>query len=247
MALLKIKNANGQWESVYALKGEKGDAFTFEDFTAAQLATLKGAKGDPGAAATISVGTVTTGAAGSNAQVTNVGTASAAKFNFTLPRGATGQTGVTPNISFNVVAINPNADPYVTKSGTPEAPELTFYIPRGEKGENITAGTVTSVNGVPPDDTGNVSLVWVEKANKDGKGNSIADTYATKSELSSEVAKLVNSAPSTLDTLGELATALQSNQGLVNTLNSAITNKADKSALGDLTVNLADYFESCLK
>lgn len=244
MALLKIKNANGQWESVYALKGEKGDAFTFEDFTAAQLATLKG---DPGNAATISVGTVTTGAAGTNAQVTNVGTASAAKFNFTLPRGATGQTGATPNISFNVVAINSDADPYVTKSGTPEAPELTFYIPRGEKGENITAGTVTSVNGVGPDNNGNVSLASIEKANKDSKGNIIADTYATKSELSSEVAKLVNSAPSTLDTLGELATALQSNQGLVNTLNSAITSKADKSALGDITINLADYFESCLK
>lgn len=50
-------------------------------------------KGDPGDAATITVGTVTTGAAGSNASVTNVGTDQDAIFNFTIPRGATGSPG----------------------------------------------------------------------------------------------------------------------------------------------------------
>lgn len=50
----------------------------------------QGEKGDTGTAATISVGTVTTGAAGTNAVVTNAGTSSAAKFNFTIPRGANG-------------------------------------------------------------------------------------------------------------------------------------------------------------
>jgi hypothetical protein len=39
------------------------------------------------------VGTVTTGAAGSSASVTNVGSSSAAVFNFTIPAGATGATG----------------------------------------------------------------------------------------------------------------------------------------------------------
>lgn len=51
-----------------------------------------GAKGD---AATIEVGTVTTGEAGSDASVVNVGTLSAAKLNITIPRGATGLTGAT--------------------------------------------------------------------------------------------------------------------------------------------------------
>lgn len=54
---------------------------------------LQGPKGDAGSAATITVGTVTTGAAGSNASITNVGTNSAAKFNFTIPRGDTGAQG----------------------------------------------------------------------------------------------------------------------------------------------------------
>ena len=52
-----------------------------------------GPKGDDGLAATIQVGTVTTGAAGTNAEVTNVGTENAAVFNFTIPKGDTGEAG----------------------------------------------------------------------------------------------------------------------------------------------------------
>lgn len=52
-----------------------------------------GANGNDGAAATIAVGTVTTGAAGSSAIITNVGTSSAAVFDFTIPRGDTGASG----------------------------------------------------------------------------------------------------------------------------------------------------------
>ncbi len=42
----------------------------------------------------MTVGTTTTGAAGSSASVTNSGTASAAILNFTIPQGASGPTGV---------------------------------------------------------------------------------------------------------------------------------------------------------
>ena len=73
--------------------GAKGDPFTYNDFTAEQLAALtgpagaKGEKGDngaDGAAATIQIGTVTTGI---QASVTNSGTANAAILNFSLPKG----------------------------------------------------------------------------------------------------------------------------------------------------------------
>lgn len=60
------------------IKGEKGD---------------KGDTGAAGSAATIRIGTVTTGAPGSEAVVTNVGTANDAVFNFTLPRGEKGADG----------------------------------------------------------------------------------------------------------------------------------------------------------
>lgn len=54
---------------------------------------IPGEKGDEGIAATIEVGTVTTGAAGSKASVTNAGTKNAAKFNFVIPQGVKGDKG----------------------------------------------------------------------------------------------------------------------------------------------------------
>lgn len=60
------------------IQGEKGD---------------KGDPGTPGAAATIAVGTVTTGDPTTPAAVTNAGTENAAVFNFTIPRGEKGDKG----------------------------------------------------------------------------------------------------------------------------------------------------------
>jgi len=62
---------------------------------------LKGDKGDTGAAATVTVGTTTTGAAGTNASVTNSGTSSAAVLNFTIPRGEKGETGDVSDVLVN--------------------------------------------------------------------------------------------------------------------------------------------------
>lgn len=62
-------------------------------------------KGATGAAATIEIGTVSTGAAGSNASVVNRGTANNAVFDFTLPRGADG--GVTVDAALSDTSINP--------------------------------------------------------------------------------------------------------------------------------------------
>lgn len=88
---------------------------------------LTGPKGDPGApgtAATVAVGTVTTGAAGSGAAVTNAGTASAAVFNFTIPRGDKGDTGLTGPQGLQ----GPKGD-----TG-PEGPQG----PKGDTGEGLT-------------------------------------------------------------------------------------------------------------
>ena len=85
-------------------KGDKGDPFTYADFTSEQLAALKGAKGDKGDAGakgadgvtpTLSIGTVTTGAAGSSASVTMGGTAPSYVLNFTIPKGDKGDKGDT--------------------------------------------------------------------------------------------------------------------------------------------------------
>ncbi|QHN04617.1 hypothetical protein FTO74_15540 [Granulicella sp. WH15] len=52
-----------------------------------------GPAGPTGAAASVQIGTVTTGPPGSSAVVTNSGSATAAVLNFTLPQGATGAAG----------------------------------------------------------------------------------------------------------------------------------------------------------
>ena len=62
---------------------------------------------------------------------------------------------------------------------------------------------------------------------------------ASTSYVDKKVADLVNSAPSTLDTLGELATALQNNQSVVETLNKAISDKASRDELVSSVEGLA--------
>lgn len=74
----------------------KGDGvFTFiVDMSG--LDGIKGDKGEDGAdgvTPTVSIGTVTTGASGTPAAVTNTGTATGAVFNFTIPKGDKGDTG----------------------------------------------------------------------------------------------------------------------------------------------------------
>ena len=54
---------------------------------------------------------------------------------------------------------------------------------------------------------------------------------ADKTYVDTKIADLVNSAPETLDTLGELATALEENQEVVDILNASITNKQNKNVI----------------
>ncbi|MEG2185569.1 MAG: collagen-like protein [Cloacibacillus sp.] len=69
------------------------EGITAKAFAAADWFELcsDGLKGD---AATITIGAVTTGAEGSAATVTNVGTVNAAVLNIAIPRGTTGAPGV---------------------------------------------------------------------------------------------------------------------------------------------------------
>ena len=76
----------------------------------------QGLKGD--AAATIAVNSTTTGAAGTNASVTNSGTSSNVLLNFTIPRGATGATGAQgPQGPTGVDGATPSIDPISLRIG----------------------------------------------------------------------------------------------------------------------------------
>ena len=108
---------------------------------------LSGAQGIQGEAATIQIGQVLTGEAGTNASVENVGTENAAILNFTIPRGATGAAGrdgtdgqdgtdgAAATIQIGEVvtgAAGTNAS--VENTGTENAAILKFTIPRGATG-----------------------------------------------------------------------------------------------------------------
>lgn len=75
--------------------------------------------------------------------------------------------------------------------------------------------------------------------------SNLVGTTSVQSQISSAIADLVDSAPETLDTLSELATAIQENQTVVDTLDAAITNKADKADL-EATKNEVDEIQTQL-
>lgn len=58
---------------------------------------------------------------------------------------------------------------------------------------------------------------------------------ANMDAIKKEIASLVGAAPETLDTLAEVAAAIQENETVVDALNAAIGNKADTAALDSLT------------
>lgn len=78
---------------------------------------IKGAKGDTGTAATITIGSVTTGAPGTDVVVTNSGTSSAAILNFQIPRGTPGADGgVTVDEELSDTSFNPVANKVIKEA-----------------------------------------------------------------------------------------------------------------------------------
>lgn len=104
----------------------------------------KGATGPAGAAATIQIGTVTTGAAGSQAAVTNVGTENAAILNFTIPQGQQGVPGTTPSTD-NFVTTD--TDQTITGSKTFTSPPTLDADPDGLIATLGSKGRLGSVAG----------------------------------------------------------------------------------------------------
>ncbi len=88
---------------------------------------IPGPVGPQGTAATISVGTTTTGAAGTQASVTNSGTSSNAVLNFVIPRGENGQAA-TINVG-TTTTLPAGSNATVTNVGTSTNAILNFGIP----------------------------------------------------------------------------------------------------------------------
>lgn len=141
----------------------------------ASLTIELGTPGAQGDAATIAVGTTTTLAPGSSATVTNVGTSSAAVFNFGIPQGQTGATGATGagvpiGGTDGQVLAKIDATDYNTTWVTPFALQVRNQV-RNETGAQLDKGTVVYVNGA----AGNKVTVTKAQANTDATS---AQTFA---------------------------------------------------------------------
>jgi len=65
--------------------------------------------------------------------------------------------------------------------------------------------------------------------------------YATESYVDTQIANLIDTAPATLNTLNELATALGNDANFATTIATTLGNKADISSLADLSLDCGDY------
>lgn len=71
-------------------------------------------------------------------------------------------------------------------------------------------------------------VIYDLAAKFDSEGNNIKDTYSTEEYVTQKISELVNSAPETLDTLNELATALNNDPNFATTIVTQLGTKVDK-------------------
>lgn len=98
--------------------------------------------GEPGTGATVSIGTVATGAPGSSVIITNVGTAANAVLNITIPRGADGG-GSGSVTSFSFTNANGVSGSVLNATSTPA---LTITLGAITPSSVAASGTVTGSN-----------------------------------------------------------------------------------------------------
>ena len=120
----------------------------------------QGPKGDTGATPEFSIGTVTTGVAGSSASASISGTSLNPVLNLVIPKGdtgaagndgqtgAAGATGATPNLTIGTVTTgSAGSNAAATITGTIENPILNLTIPKGDTGATGANGT-NGTNGI---------------------------------------------------------------------------------------------------
>jgi hypothetical protein len=111
---------------------------------------VKGTDYFDGSAATIEIGTVTSGV---TASVSNVGTTTSAKFNFVLPigpQGSKGDSGYTPikgtdyfdgsAATIEIGTVTSGASAFVSNGGTATSAVLNFVLPIGPEGPQGSKG-----------------------------------------------------------------------------------------------------------
>lgn len=196
---------------------------------------VQGAQGPAGNAATITIGSVTTSAPGTSAQVTNRGTSSAAVLDFVLPKGKDGADGgVTVDDALSSTSTNPVQNNVIynallNKVGTDIF--SGFALLGGATQIKWREGTqfIGSINAANYSGT-------ARAATHDGDGNVIVDTYAKKTDISGMVKSVNNIKP---DSNGNVTITVSGGGGsnitvdaeLSDTSKNPVQNKVVKAAL----------------
>ena len=150
---------------------------------------VQGAQGPAGNAATITIGSVTTSAPGTSAQVTNRGTSSAAVLDFVLPKGKDGADGgVTVDDALSSTSTNPVQNNVIynallNKVGTDIFSGFALMgatAPITWRQGSQVVGSLTASNY-----TGTAL-----RATQDGDGNTITETYTKKADFDKTISQL---------------------------------------------------------
>lgn len=116
-------------------------------------AGAQGQKGDTGATPQIGIGTVSTGAAGSNAEVTISGSADAPQLNFKIPKG---DTGATPTVYGNTVPMSSSDSTTVAQAIANATDADAVHIINGKSATNHVMTVNADDIKMSADDTTNI-------------------------------------------------------------------------------------------
>ena len=145
----------GTWGSSPVAVSEGKYLWTKINFSNGSVAYAVSKQGVSGRAATISSVTASTGAVGSNASVTNTGTANDAKLSFVIPRGDKGEDGVaagfgTPTATVDANIGTPSVSVSASGPNTAKVFTFTFKNLKGPTGPEGKVGPTGPVGPIGP-------------------------------------------------------------------------------------------------
>lgn len=208
---------------------------------------VQGAQGPAGNAATITIGNVTTSAPGTPANVTNSGTSSAVVLDFVLPKGKDGADGgVTVDDALSNTSVNPVQNRAVkaaldnravlddTNTFTSPNTFDIIYMQKNVGSIRWYEGSQSVVVGHVNAESYTGEANTAKKATKDGEGNIITSTYATKTELNSYVKSVNNTAP---DDNGNVNITVSGGVTVDEELSSTSTNPVQNKVIYNALLN----------
>ena len=151
-------------------------------------------------------------------------------------KGEKGENGVTVDTELSETSENPLQNKVITKALNEKVDKVIEEVE--VEVEEVKNKAEIALN----------NAVKAEQTAKEYVENALLE-YAKKTEVKQEISDLINSAPETLDTLGEIAKAIQDNEDVVDVLNQAIGEKASQKDLEEVEekvdgINLTDYIKN---